>query len=184
MSKEQKQNEIDSMGIIGSSCCYIFDELKDLKESLYNVYSEFTYNIYIECIEVYNEKLKDLLNSKQTPVIREIETKRHSKIISKDGIVKKGPRIFRTEVQNITRKHVKSIKEILNILQISSLNRNISKTSLNETSSRSHMIIRLIIKTVNHDNHKKTESIINFVDLGMLHFSSIVVINYSVDVCL
>merc|ERR1712087_984780 len=125
----EEKNKKQEMGIIGTSCCYIFDELEKLKESLYNVYSEFTYNIYIECLEIYNEKLRDLLNSKQIPIIREIETKRHSKII-RNGIVKKGPKIFRTEIQNITRKHDKSIKEILNLLQISSLNRNISKTSL------------------------------------------------------
>merc|ERR1712154_332191 len=93
-------------GIVGSSCCYIFDELKDKKEALYNVYTEYAYNIYIECIEIYNEKLKDLLNRK------------------------------------------------------------ISKTALNETSSRSHLIIRLIIKTMNGDTNKKTESVINFVDLA------------------
>merc|ERR1712154_750145 len=136
-------------GIVGSSCCYIFDELKDKKEALYNVYTEYAYNIYIECIEIYNEKLKDLLNSKNSPILREI----------KDN--KKGPKIFRTEIQNVTRKHVKSIKEILNIIHIASLNRKISKTSL-----RSHLIIRLIIKTMNGDTNKKTESVINFVDLA------------------
>eukprot|EP00488_Nonionellina_sp_1-RS-2012_P003178 TRINITY_DN6525_c0_g1_i1.p1 TRINITY_DN6525_c0_g1~~TRINITY_DN6525_c0_g1_i1.p1 ORF type:complete len:112 (+),score=5.14 TRINITY_DN6525_c0_g1_i1:258-593(+) len=60
----------------------------------------------------------------------------------------------------LLEKHVKSIKEMINILQISSSNRNISKTSLNETSSRSHMIIRLIINTLNADTNKQWNRIL------------------------
>eukprot|EP01084_Bolivina_argentea_P203314 347276_1 len=69
---EEKKDgmDISTFGIIPMACAYLFTILNDNTHSL----SEdiIDYNVRCEFIEIYNERLRDLLNPKQTPQIREM----------------------------------------------------------------------------------------------------------------
>lgn len=80
-------------------------------------------------MEIYNEKIKDLLNSEnKSPEI--IEDK------------KKG-----VNVRNLKEIIVKTVKEVMNCIKDGEGNRHISATDYNEHSSRSHTIFQLVIES-------------------------------------
>lgn len=83
----------------------------------------------VSYMEIYNEKIKDLLNSEnKSPEI--IEDK------------KKG-----VNVRNLKEIIVKTVKEVMNCIKDGEGNRHISATDYNEHSSRSHTIFQLVIES-------------------------------------
>ena len=89
---EEQKDELDmsSSGIIPCSCGYIFAVLRDATHSLTEDMASFS--VQCEFIEIYNERLKDLLDPKQTPVIREMPT---------------------LHIEKVTRRSVHSLEECL-----------------------------------------------------------------------
>lgn len=80
-------------------------------------------------MEIYNEKIKDLLNSdNMSPEI--IEDK-------KKGVI----------VRNLQEVMVKTVKEVMACIHNGERNRHISATDYNEHSSRSHTIFQLVIES-------------------------------------
>lgn len=79
-------------------------------------------------MEIYNEKIKDLLNSENTsPEIIE----------DKKGVY----------VRNLKEVIVKTAEEVLNCIKDGEGNRHISATDYNERSSRSHTIFQIVIES-------------------------------------
>lgn len=79
-------------------------------------------------MEIYNEKIKDLLNTQNT----------NPEIVED----KKGVR-----VRNLKEVIVKTAQEVLDCIKEGEGNRHISATDYNEHSSRSHTIFQLVIES-------------------------------------
>ena len=101
--------------------------------------------------EIYNERLKDLLDPKQTPVIREKQLRKGGKFVA--------------VMEKVTTIEVNNLEECISAIRTATSNRTVARTNLNATSSRSHMVMRLIVTLETKDGLKKT-GIGNFADLA------------------
>ena len=86
------------------------------------------YLLRVSYMEIYNEKIKDLLNPENTmPEIIE----------DKKGV----------SVRNLKEVIVKTVQEVMACIKEGEGNRHISATDYNEHSSRSHTIFQLVIES-------------------------------------
>ncbi|KAI8052663.1 P-loop containing nucleoside triphosphate hydrolase protein [Thamnidium elegans] len=86
------------------------------------------YLLRVSYMEIYNEKIKDLLNTKNTdPEIVE----------DKKGVY----------VRNLKEVIVKTAQEVMNCIKEGEGNRHISATDYNEHSSRSHTVFQFVIES-------------------------------------
>lgn len=115
------QGTPDSPGIIPLSLDYLFKQIEESKD-------KFDFSIRCSYIEIYNEIITDLLLSENTNL------KIHETIL-------KG--IF---IGNLSEEIVNSSVESLNLLQKGEDRRKIGRTNMNEYSSRSHVVFRLVSK--------------------------------------
>ncbi|EAS07503.2 kinesin motor catalytic domain protein (macronuclear) [Tetrahymena thermophila SB210] len=93
--------------------------------------SHIEFKIKLSIVEIYLEKIKDLLDpSKVNLTVREDRT---------HGVY----------IQDVTEKYVTSEKEVFSIIDQGNQNRSVAYTNMNEGSSRSHM---LFIMTVYQNN--------------------------------
>ncbi|XP_058213203.1 kinesin-like protein KIN-7E isoform X2 [Rhododendron vialii] len=104
-------------------------------------------------MEIYNEAIRDLLSADSTP-LRVLDDP------------EKG-----TVVEKITEETLRDWAHLKELLSICEAQRRIGETSLNETSSRSHQILRLTIESsarefLGKDNSTKLSASVNFVDLA------------------
>ncbi|KAG1448063.1 hypothetical protein G6F56_009056 [Rhizopus delemar] len=103
-------------------------------------------------MEIYNERIKDLLAS----------TDMHPDIVEdkKKGIY----------VRNLNEEIVKTPKEVMDCIQKGESNRHISATDYNDRSSRSHTIFQLVIESRQKSDESKTNSVqisqLNLIDLA------------------
>lgn len=113
-----------------------------------------TYEIAVSMIEIYNEKIQDLLvliEQRPSGGLKVRESKRV-------GVY----------VQGLKKVPVKSYAEIEEIMEIGNTHRTIGATEMNATSSRAHTIIVIDFKQTEILEKKKVEknSVINLVDLA------------------
>ena len=100
--------------------------LKDLFNKI-NYYSEREYTVKLWYLEIYNENIRDLLiNNSENLELREDPNK---------GLI----------INNITEIIPKNSEHILNILKKGNKNRTTEFTNANETSSRSHAILQIMV---------------------------------------
>ena len=133
-------------------------------------HQDMTVNVYVAMLEIYNEQLRDLLvvpgSVAQPLAIRENE----------HGVY----------VHNALRRQVKNARECLEIIHNEAESRRVSaSTAMNDRSSRSHCLIRILVeKTIHYDDddddssdgeeigipgastEKKIVSSLNLVDLA------------------
>lgn len=135
-------------GIVPISCDEIFKRIKENKDA------EKSYEVQVSMLEIYNEKVQDLLTpaSKRPPSGLKI---RESKTIG----------VF---VEGLTKHPVTSYEEISKKMDEGYENRTIGSTLMNATSSRAHTIVTIEFKQINFVAGKKSEklSMINLVDLA------------------
>ncbi|KAI8380474.1 kinesin motor domain-containing protein [Choanephora cucurbitarum] len=111
------------------------------------------YLLRVSYMEIYNERIKDLLN-----------TENNQLEIVED---KKGVR-----VRNLREKIVKTPQEVLNCIKEGESNRHISATDYNQHSSRSHTVFQLVIESKSKrgaslDNNRGVlVSQLNLIDLA------------------
>jgi kinesin family protein 5 len=107
------------------------------------------YEIKFSILEIYKEKLRDLLN----PSIKFSDLK-----------IKENPKtgIF---VDNLTSIAVEEREEVYAILEQAEENRNVAETKLNQLSSRSHIVFMLSLQQKLQDNSEKV-GVLNLVDLA------------------
>ena len=135
-------------GIVPISCDEIFRRIKE------NTNAEQSYEVQFSMLEIYNEKVQDLLMapSKRPPSGLKI---RESKTIG----------VF---VEGLTKHPVTSYEEISKKMDEGYENRTIGSTLMNATSSRAHTIVTIEFRQITLINNKKSEklSMINLVDLA------------------
>ncbi|CAJ0606017.1 unnamed protein product [Cylicocyclus nassatus] len=112
--------------------------------------SDREYMMRISYIEIYNERVRDLLsdNSMDLPIYE-----------NKDGVA---------QIDGLTEEVVTENAQVAELLEKAQDRRQLGETRLNERSSRSHTIIRLTIEShdVNHGNNATRCSVMNLVDLA------------------
>ncbi|KAI3704520.1 hypothetical protein L1987_74742 [Smallanthus sonchifolius] len=104
-------------------------------------------------MEIYNESVRDLLSTDGYP-LRLLDDPERGTI-----------------VESLTEESVRDWDHVMELLSICEAQRQIGETSLNETSSRSHQIVRLTIESSPHnylgkDSTGTLVSTVNFVDLA------------------
>nr|XP_023884903.1 kinesin-like protein KIN-8A isoform X2 [Quercus suber]POE70133.1 kinesin-like protein kin-8a [Quercus suber] len=100
--------------------------IKDLFTKIRQRSSDGNHAVHLSYLEVYNETVRDLLSPGRPLVLRE----------DKQGIVAAG----------LTQYRAYSTDEVMALLQQGNLNRTTEPTRVNETSSRSHAILQVVVE--------------------------------------
>ncbi|KAJ9540936.1 hypothetical protein OSB04_027442 [Centaurea solstitialis] len=116
-------------------------------------HTERDFHLKFSAMEIYNESVRDLLSTDGYP-LRLLDDPERGTI-----------------VENLTEESVRDWDHVMELLSICEDQRQSGETSLNETSSRSHQIIRLTIESSPHnyvgrDSASTLVSTVNFVDLA------------------
>ncbi|KAJ0770861.1 putative plus-end-directed kinesin ATPase [Helianthus annuus] len=111
------------------------------------------FHLKFSAMEIYNESVRDLLSTDGYP-LRLLDDPERGTI-----------------VENLTEESVRDWDHVMELLSVCEAQRQIGETSLNETSSRSHQIIRLTIESspnnyLGRDSASTLVSTVNFVDLA------------------
>jgi kinesin family protein C2/C3 len=103
--------------------------------------AKWNYSITMSVLEIYNEKLIDLLNDKRTRKIDDDEEDQADAKLEiyheQDGAV---------EVKNLTQVSVGSVAEVEREIEHGSRNRSTFATKINEHSSRSHLVVSFRVR--------------------------------------
>lgn len=120
----------------------LFESIESLADE------DVIYNIKVSFLEIYNEKINDLLD------------------INKTNMQIKEDRMRGVFVHNLTEIVVRSPSEMLKVMQTGSSNRTIAATRMNERSSRSHSLFQIQITQKNTKMDSNKFSKLYFVDLA------------------
>ncbi|KAK0601864.1 hypothetical protein LWI29_028164 [Acer saccharum] len=109
------------------------------------------YELFVSMLEVYNEKIRDLLVDSNQPS-KKLEIKQAA-----EGT---------QEVPGLTEARVYGTEEVWELLKSGGRARSVGSTNANELSSRSHCLLRVTVKGENLINGQKTRSHLWLVDLA------------------
>jgi len=137
----------EDKGVIPLACEDMFDRIKANEDK------NLTYIVEISYIEIYCERVRDLLNPSNKENLR----------------VREHP-VLGPYVEDLSKLVVTSHEEILKVMDEGNKSRTVASTKMNEVSSRSHAVftIKLTQKYINKKTNVTTqkESRISFVDLA------------------
>ncbi|KIJ70625.1 hypothetical protein HYDPIDRAFT_172396 [Hydnomerulius pinastri MD-312] len=143
------QTDGPDKGIIPLTCSELFVRVEDKKSRDPNV----SFTVEVSYIEIYNEKVRDLLNPKNTGNLR---VREHPSL---------GP-----YVEDLSKLVVSSYDEMMTLMDEGNKARTVAATNMNETSSRSHAVFTLLLSMKRHDvgTNLDTEKVsrISLVDLA------------------
>ncbi|KIJ19791.1 hypothetical protein PAXINDRAFT_166017 [Paxillus involutus ATCC 200175] len=136
-------------GIIPLTCLELFVRVEHKKAQDPNI----NFTVEVSYIEIYNEKVRDLLNPKNTGNLR---VREHPSL---------GP-----YVEDLSKLVVSSYDEMMTLMDEGNKARTVAATNMNETSSRSHAVFTLLLSMKKHDvgTNLDTEKVsrISLVDLA------------------
>ena len=135
-------------GIVPLACEEIFTRISA------NTDPEKSYQVTVSMVEIYNERVQDLLiNPAKRP---------------KEGLKIRENSAYGVYIEGIQKVAVNSFKEIERQMDEGSKNRTIGSTQMNATSSRAHTVIAIEFRQIVTFQGKKSEkfSVINLVDLA------------------
>ncbi|XP_063724316.1 kinesin heavy chain-like [Symsagittifera roscoffensis] len=134
-------NDKEDMGIIPRINRDIFNYIDELNE-------QTEIQIKIAYFEIYNEKIKDLMDkNKQNLPVHE----------DKNRI---------PYVKGLTEEYATSPEEVMGLINKGKKNRKTAGTNMNEHSSRSHAVFQIQVIQENKENNKKTSGKLYLVDLA------------------
>ncbi|RHZ59964.1 hypothetical protein Glove_360g45 [Diversispora epigaea] len=137
----------EDKGIIPLTCCELFNRVKR------NTDPEVTHQVQVSYIEIYNERVRDLLNPKNKG---NLKVREHPAL---------GP-----YVEDLSKLIVTSFQDVENLMDEGNKARTVAATNMNETSSRSHAVFTLLVTQKRHDTETgmDTEKVarISLVDLA------------------
>ena len=119
-------DDINRKGIIPRS-------FESLYQTLYELHSSIEYSVKVSYIEIYMEKIKDLLQP----------TRSNSELVIREDKIKG------VYIAGVTEATVQSHEELLNIMTTGSTNRVVASTKMNEASSRSHSVFSITVALKN-----------------------------------
>ncbi|WRX23731.1 Kinesin motor domain - like 10 [Theobroma cacao] len=110
------------------------------------------YELFVSMMEVYNEKIRDLLGENSNRPTKKLEIKQAA-----EGT---------QEVPGLVEAPVYSTEEVWELLKSGSRVRSVGATNANELSSRSHCLLRVTVRGTNLIYGQKTRSHLWLVDLA------------------
>ncbi|KAJ2959256.1 hypothetical protein NQZ79_g5221 [Umbelopsis isabellina] len=125
----------EDKGIIPRTCSEMFNRIT--RQTTDNL----TYRIEVSYIEIYNEKVRDLLNPKNKG---NLKVREHPSL---------GP-----YVEDLSRLVVNSFADIEHLMDEGNKARTVAATNMNETSSRSHAVFTLLLTQKRLDELTKLET--------------------------
>lgn len=138
----------DEAGVIPKICQNMFARITEFQKDRL-----LTYTVEVSYLEIYNERVRDLLNP---------ATKGNLKVREHPST---GP-----YVEDLAKLAVRSFQEIEHLMDEGNKARTVAATSMNETSSRSHAVFTLTVTQKRHDVETRmdTEKVakISLVDLA------------------
>ncbi|XP_047676300.1 kinesin-like protein KIF1A isoform X8 [Tachysurus fulvidraco] len=143
MGKQEK----DQQGIIPLMCEDLFTKIND------NGDNNMSYSVEVSYMEIYCERVRDLLNPKNKGNLR----------------VREHP-LMGPYVEDLSKMAVTSYNDIQDLMDSGNKARTVAATNMNETSSRSHAVFNIIFTQKRHDsdtdNTSEKVSKISLVDLA------------------
>ncbi|KAL6610176.1 hypothetical protein ACP70R_040145 [Stipagrostis hirtigluma subsp. patula] len=125
-------------------------------EELFRVSAErstsIAYNFSVSILEVYNEKIRDLLDESNEQAAKRLDIKQSS-----DGT---------QEVPGLVEAPIYTIDGVWEKLKAGARNRSVGSTSANELSSRSHSLVRVTVRSEHLVTGQRSRSHIWLVDLA------------------
>ncbi|PIA44834.1 hypothetical protein AQUCO_01700433v1 [Aquilegia coerulea] len=110
------------------------------------------YELFVSMLEVYNEKIRDLLGENSSQGLKRLDIKQAA-----DGT---------QDVPGLHEACVHNVDEVWVQLQAGTQNRAVGSTNVNELSSRSHCLLRVTVKSENLVNGQRNRSHLWLVDLA------------------
>ncbi|KAJ4954257.1 hypothetical protein NE237_011040 [Protea cynaroides] len=114
--------------------------------------STMRYELSVSMLEVYNEKIRDLLSENSDPPPKKLEIKQAA-----EGT---------QEVPGLFEARVYGTDEVWELLKTGNQIRSVGSTNANELSSRSHCLLRVTVRGENLVNGQRTRSHLWLVDLA------------------
>ncbi|MCL7050855.1 hypothetical protein MKW94_017242 [Papaver nudicaule] len=142
----------EQKGLIPRSLEQIFQCSQSLKAQ------GWKYKMQASMLEIYNETIRDLLTANRTACSESSATGKQYTI--------KHDANGNTHVSDLTIVDVSSFKEVSSLLHQAAQSRSVSKTLMNEQSSRSHFVFTLRISGVNEITEQQVHGILNLIDLA------------------
>uniref|UniRef100_A0A8C7UKL9 plus-end-directed kinesin ATPase n=1 Tax=Oncorhynchus mykiss TaxID=8022 RepID=A0A8C7UKL9_ONCMY len=143
-----KQDQKDQQGIIPLLCEDLFTKISDS-----NTDNSLSYSVEVSYMEIYCERVRDLLNPKNKGNLR----------------VREHP-LMGPYVEDLSKLAVTSYNDIQDLMESGNKARTVAATNMNETSSRSHAVFNIIFTQKKHDmdseNTSEKVSKISLVDLA------------------
>ncbi|XP_072547445.1 kinesin-like protein KIF1A isoform X6 [Salminus brasiliensis] len=143
MGKQEK----DQQGIIPLLCEDLFTKISDNNDN------NMSYSVEVSYMEIYCERVRDLLNPKNKGNLR----------------VREHP-LMGPYVEDLSKLAVTSYNDIQDLMDSGNKARTVAATNMNETSSRSHAVFNIIFTQKRHDsdtdNTSEKVSKISLVDLA------------------
>ncbi|XP_063079480.1 kinesin-like protein KIF1A [Engraulis encrasicolus] len=144
MGKQEKDQE----GIIPLLCEDLFTKISDGSND-----NNLSYSVEVSYMEIYCERVRDLLNPKNKGNLR----------------VREHP-LMGPYVEDLSKLAVTSYSDIQDLMDSGNKARTVAATNMNETSSRSHAVFNIIFTQKKHDadsdNTSEKVSKISLVDLA------------------
>ncbi|XP_036603813.1 kinesin-like protein KIF1B isoform X2 [Trichosurus vulpecula] len=141
-----KQEESQA-GIIPQLCEELFEKIND------NSNEEMSYSVEVSYMEIYCERVRDLLNPKNKGNLR----------------VREHP-LLGPYVEDLSKLAVTSYTDIADLMDAGNKARTVAATNMNETSSRSHAVFTIVFtqKKLDSETNLSTEKVskISLVDLA------------------
>ncbi|XP_051029950.1 kinesin-like protein KIF1B isoform X13 [Phodopus roborovskii] len=141
-----KQEESQA-GIIPQLCEELFEKIND------NCNEEMSYSVEVSYMEIYCERVRDLLNPKNKGNLR----------------VREHP-LLGPYVEDLSKLAVTSYTDIADLMDAGNKARTVAATNMNETSSRSHAVFTIVFtqKKCDAETNLSTEKVskISLVDLA------------------
>ncbi|XP_043984561.1 kinesin-like protein KIF1A isoform X8 [Gambusia affinis] len=142
-----KQDVKDQQGIIPLLCEDLFTKIND------NTDNSLSYSVEVSYMEIYCERVRDLLNPKNKGNLR----------------VREHP-LMGPYVEDLSKLAVTSYNDIQDLMDSGNKARTVAATNMNETSSRSHAVFNIIFTQKRFDaetnNTSEKVSKISLVDLA------------------
>ncbi|KAM9761882.1 kinesin-like protein KIF1A isoform 27-T29 [Menidia menidia] len=142
-----KQDVKDQQGIIPLLCEDLFTKISD------NTDNSMSYSVEVSYMEIYCERVRDLLNPKNKGNLR----------------VREHP-LMGPYVEDLSKLAVTSYNDIQDLMDSGNKARTVAATNMNETSSRSHAVFNIIFTQkrldAETDNTSEKVSKISLVDLA------------------
>ncbi|XP_061096808.1 kinesin-like protein KIF1A isoform X10 [Conger conger] len=142
------RQEKDQQGIIPLLCEDLFTKFNDSNND-----NNMSYSVEVSYMEIYCERVRDLLNPKNKGNLR----------------VREHP-LMGPYVEDLSKLAVTSYNDIQDLMDSGNKARTVAATNMNETSSRSHAVFNIIFTQKRHDaetdNTSEKVSKISLVDLA------------------